>query len=349
MYIFDGKVLDAYGVLGISSGVSDDEVKRAYRKLAAVYHPDRNSDREEWAKKKMQVINEAYEEIIKRRKGTYKPTNVKYQASDDSIQSEDKSKKNTHVGSNFTSVYYDFSKYSNNHTGDKEYYKHKKYAASDSSDYDKYREFDVLKVCINDNYKFYSNLCDKLVKKSRNMLPQTPELKKLNKLIDIFREQKNIYYDFYERFNSTRNINILSELEKEFNEFKRNASCVKNLYKYLDEEMKPIKAVISVDFSSIHRSEYVDIVVRCIFCSVYFECFIKENIERYVKCSSEEQFEYAYEMVAKEFEYYLWKNGYNLKDLGSFLKTFKFKIFIINYCKRLSFYNFDEYKGNKKR
>lgn len=58
---------DPYQVLGIPSSATDDEVKAAYRKMAKVYHPDRNGGSAE-AEKKMMQVNEAYETIMDMRK-----------------------------------------------------------------------------------------------------------------------------------------------------------------------------------------------------------------------------------------------------------------------------------------
>ena len=37
-------MIDPYSILGISRDASDDEVKKAYRKLSRQYHPDANID-----------------------------------------------------------------------------------------------------------------------------------------------------------------------------------------------------------------------------------------------------------------------------------------------------------------
>ncbi|MEJ2025921.1 MAG: DnaJ domain-containing protein, partial [Limibacillus sp.] len=51
---------DYYDILGVSKDASADELKKAYRKLAMKYHPDRNPDDKE-AETKFKEAGEAYD------------------------------------------------------------------------------------------------------------------------------------------------------------------------------------------------------------------------------------------------------------------------------------------------
>jgi DnaJ-class molecular chaperone len=52
---------DYYDILGVSKSASQDEIKKAYRKQALEWHPDRHKDDKEVAEKRFKEINEAYQ------------------------------------------------------------------------------------------------------------------------------------------------------------------------------------------------------------------------------------------------------------------------------------------------
>lgn len=53
--------MDYYRVLQVERGASDDELKKAYRKLAMKWHPDKNPNNKKETESKFKQISEAYE------------------------------------------------------------------------------------------------------------------------------------------------------------------------------------------------------------------------------------------------------------------------------------------------
>ena len=53
-------VKDYYQILGVPKTASQEQIKKAYRKLAMQFHPDRNPGKEQWANDKFKEINEAF-------------------------------------------------------------------------------------------------------------------------------------------------------------------------------------------------------------------------------------------------------------------------------------------------
>lgn len=60
-----------YNVLGVSENASDDEIKKAYRRLSRKYHPDANinNPNREAAEEKFKEVQQAYQQIIDIRNG----------------------------------------------------------------------------------------------------------------------------------------------------------------------------------------------------------------------------------------------------------------------------------------
>ena len=66
-----------YELLGVQETATDEEVKKAYRKLSRMYHPDANinNPNKDLAEEKFKQVQEAYNQIIKQRQSGYQDFN----------------------------------------------------------------------------------------------------------------------------------------------------------------------------------------------------------------------------------------------------------------------------------
>ena len=62
-------MVDPYSVLGVSRNATDEEIKKAYRKLSRKYHPDANinNPNKDQAEEKFKEVQQAYEQIMRER------------------------------------------------------------------------------------------------------------------------------------------------------------------------------------------------------------------------------------------------------------------------------------------
>ena len=60
---------DPYSILGVSRDASDEEIKKAYRKLSRIYHPDANinNPNKDQAEAKFKEVQQAYQQIMHER------------------------------------------------------------------------------------------------------------------------------------------------------------------------------------------------------------------------------------------------------------------------------------------
>ena len=59
---------DYYETLGVGKNATDEELKKAYRKLAKQYHPDANVENKKQAEEKFKEVSEAYEILSDKQK-----------------------------------------------------------------------------------------------------------------------------------------------------------------------------------------------------------------------------------------------------------------------------------------
>ena len=60
-----------YDLLEIDNNASNEDIKKAYRKMAIKHHPDKNPDNKEEAEQKFKKVSEAYEVLTNKEKIYY--------------------------------------------------------------------------------------------------------------------------------------------------------------------------------------------------------------------------------------------------------------------------------------
>ena len=64
--------MDPYQVLGVSRNATDEDIKKAYRKLSRKYHPDANvnNPNKAQAEEQFKRVQQAYKQVMDERNGT---------------------------------------------------------------------------------------------------------------------------------------------------------------------------------------------------------------------------------------------------------------------------------------
>lgn len=62
---------DPYEILGVSRGATEEDIKKAYKRLSRKYHPDANLDNPKAAEEKFKQIQQAYQQVMKEKTSGY--------------------------------------------------------------------------------------------------------------------------------------------------------------------------------------------------------------------------------------------------------------------------------------
>ena len=56
--------IDYYNILKVNRNATDDDLRKAYRRLAMIWHPDKNPNNKKDAEAKFKQISEAYDVLL---------------------------------------------------------------------------------------------------------------------------------------------------------------------------------------------------------------------------------------------------------------------------------------------